>query len=117
MQTHEEEKRKESGKSVQATKSQASAGKFWCSSCGAEYARMFALRLHMKTAHGLVEEVIQDEEHSSAAPEDVLAQTDSETAVLIAAAEADAAYINAVVNDVDVVGSVPTYEEVAVEVG
>ncbi|XP_020814935.1 zinc finger protein 271 [Drosophila serrata] len=117
MQTHEEEKSKGNGKDVQATtKSQSSSGKFWCSSCGAEYARMFALRLHMKTAHGLTEEVIQQTENSQPALEDVLAtEVDSETAVLIAAAEADAAYINAVVNAVDVVGSVPTYEEVAVE--
>ncbi|XP_017024914.1 zinc finger protein ZFP2 [Drosophila kikkawai] len=117
MQTHEDEKSKGNGKGVQAsTKSQPSAGKFWCSSCGAEYARMFALRMHMKTAHGLTEEVIQQEENSSTALEDVLPTVvDSETAVLIAAAEADAAYINAVVNAVDVVGSVPTYEEVAVE--
>ncbi|KAH8237251.1 hypothetical protein KR038_008340, partial [Drosophila bunnanda] len=117
MQTHEEEKSKGNGKGVQATtKSQQSAGKFWCSSCGAEYARLFALRLHMKTAHDLTEEVIQQTEHSQPALEDVLAtEVDSETAVLIAAAEADAAYINAVVNAVDVVGSVPTYEEVAVE--
>ncbi|XP_043645734.1 zinc finger protein 814 [Drosophila teissieri] len=94
--------------SAQTSKSQA-AGKFYCNTCGAEYVRLFALRMHIKSAHGLVEE----QENPSTSPETahVNEADDSETAVLIAAAEADAAYINAVVNDVNVVGSVPTYEE------
>ncbi|XP_037716651.1 zinc finger protein 2 isoform X2 [Drosophila subpulchrella] len=119
MQTHKDDKRKGSTgastptlKSGQPAKSQA-AGKFYCSTCGAEYARLFALRLHMKSAHGVVEDAALRQEDPSSTTEEVQAveTDDSETAVLIAAAEADAAYINAVVNDVDVVGSVPTYEE------
>jgi len=72
----------------------------------------------MKSAHGVVEDATLRQEDPSSTTEEVQAveTDDSETAVLIAAAEADAAYINAVVNDVDVVGSVPTYEE-CVEVG
>jgi len=72
----------------------------------------------MKSAHGVVEDAALRQDDSSSTTEEVqtVETDDSETAVLIAAAEADAAYINAVVNDVDVVGSVPTYEE-CVEVG
>lgn len=118
MQTHKEISSKGSVgsgtpniKSAATSKSQA-AGKFYCNTCGAEYARLFALRLHMKSAHGLVEE--QENPATSTDAAHVAETDDSETAVLIAAAEADAAYINAVVNDVDIVGTVPTYEECVV---
>ncbi|XP_017081593.1 zinc finger protein 260 isoform X2 [Drosophila eugracilis] len=114
MQTHNDDKsvggassRTTSVKSGQLTKSQT-VGKHYCSTCGAEYARLFALRVHMKSAHGVIENGSLQHEKPSGVTEDA---DDSETAVLIAAAEADAAYINAVVNDVDVVGSVPSYEE------
>ncbi|KAH8347895.1 hypothetical protein KR084_002199, partial [Drosophila pseudotakahashii] len=119
MLTHNDDKEKGSAgdstpnsKNGKPAKGQA-AGKFYCSTCGAEYARLFSLRLHMKSSHGVVEDgALQQEDSTSTAEEVQAAETDdSETAVLIAAAEADAAYINAVVNDVDVVGSVPTYEE------
>ncbi|XP_017050303.1 zinc finger protein 2 homolog [Drosophila ficusphila] len=112
MQTHKDERSKGSvGARTLALKSGQPArnqlgGKFCCSICGAEYARIFALRLHMKSVHGVVEDASSTTDDAQATNAD-----DSETAVLIAAAEADAAYINAVANDVDVMGTVPTYED------
>ncbi|XP_017010234.2 zinc finger protein draculin [Drosophila takahashii] len=110
MVTHKEDKEKGTSNSKNGKNA---AGKFYCSTCGAEYARLFSLRLHMKSSHGVVEDGAAQQEDPSSTAEDLQAAEtdDSETAVLIAAAQADAAYINAVVNDVDVVGSVPTYEE------
>ncbi|KAH8272881.1 hypothetical protein KR018_006661 [Drosophila ironensis] len=109
MQTHDENGSSKAGAGAGAgpsAKSQSS-GKFWCSTCGAEYARLFPLRLHMKAAHGLTDSPPREE----ASPGKDMEAEDSETAVLIAAAEADAAYISAVVNDVDVSSSVPSFQE------
>ncbi|XP_017106263.2 zinc finger protein 454 [Drosophila bipectinata] len=113
MQTHHAEKgNKSSGAKSSSTSKSTPAGKFWCKICGAEYARVFALRLHMKSAHGITEDADLPQEEVPATDAPGMAETeDSETAVLIAAAEADAAYINAVVNDVGLDGSVPSYQE------
>lgn len=118
MQTHKEEKGNQSSGAKGSSSSRTMpAGKFWCKICGAEYARVFALRLHMKSAHGLTEDTDLPQEEPPVTEGPHMSETeDSETAVLIAAAEADAAYISAVVNDVDVDGSVPSYQE-GVEVG
>ncbi|KAH8373036.1 hypothetical protein KR009_011018, partial [Drosophila setifemur] len=112
MQTHEDEKSEipapRSGSSV---KSQP-ARKICCRTCGAQYARLFALRLHMKSAHGLAENTSHMQQGQPYLTEDRHAKAeDSESDVLIAAAEAEAAYIGTGGNYVNVVGSVPTYEE------
>ncbi|BFG03984.1 zinc finger protein 271 [Drosophila madeirensis] len=87
-------------------------GKCSCSECGAEYSRAYALRQHLKSAHGKVLGAdAQKNEQTSLKEPQVAEADDSEAAIRIAAAEADAAYMNAVVNDVDVSGSVPTYQE------
>ncbi|XP_060652397.1 zinc finger protein 624 [Drosophila nasuta] len=97
-----------------AVKSQQLTNKYWCITCGAEYERPFALRLHMKAAHGHPDDAdsrlakvppsIDDDNNEVMVP-------DSETAVLIAAANADsAAYLDAG-DELDVVIAEPKYEE------
>ncbi|KAH8398210.1 hypothetical protein KR222_002871, partial [Zaprionus bogoriensis] len=80
------------------------ANKYWCVTCGAEYARPFALRLHMKAAHGHPDDA--DTRLAIVAPtdEDEAVVPDTETAVLIAAAKTDSAYLSAA-------DSAPKYEE------
>ncbi|KAH8297007.1 hypothetical protein KR044_003320, partial [Drosophila immigrans] len=100
-----------------AVKSQQLSNKYWCVTCGAEYARPFALRLHMKAAHGhpddadtrLAKEPPAND--GSACDSDEVMVPDTETAVLIAAANADSAYLDAGDNDLDSVSVVPKYEE------
>ncbi|XP_001361853.3 zinc finger protein 2 [Drosophila pseudoobscura] len=88
------------------------SGKFRCSECGAEYSRIYALRQHLKSIHGMVEGAHAQKNDPPSIKESRVAEAnDSEAAIRKAAAEADAAYRNAVVNDVDVSGSVPTYQE------
>ncbi|EDW60715.2 zinc finger protein 260 [Drosophila virilis] len=94
-----------------AIKSQQISNKYWCVTCGAEYARPFALRLHMKAAHGHPDDADTRLARVAATDEDEIIVPDTETAVLIAAAKADSAYLNAAANDVDVMGAVPKYEE------
>lgn len=97
-----------------AIKSQQLSNKYWCVTCGAEYARPFPLRLHMKAAHGHPDDA-DTRLAKVPAPEDdddeEIIVPDTETAVLIAAAKADSAYLDAAANDVDVMGAVPKYEE------
>ncbi|KRG05110.1 zinc finger protein 836 isoform X1 [Drosophila mojavensis] len=102
-----------------AIKSQQLSNKYWCVTCGAEYARPFALRLHMKAAHGhpddadtrLAKVPAPEDEDDDEDNDEEIAVPDTETAVLIAAAKADSAYLDAAANDVDVMGAVPKYEE------
>lgn len=89
-----------------ATKSQQMANKYWCDTCGAEYARPFALRLHMKAAHGHTDTA--DTQLDLEAPtndDDEFIVPDTETAVLIAAAKSDSSYQP---NSLD---TAPKYEE------
>ncbi|XP_034477477.1 zinc finger protein 260 isoform X2 [Drosophila innubila] len=90
-------------------KNQHLSNKYWCVTCGAEYARPFALRLHMKSAHGHPDDADTRLAKVSATDNDEAIVPDTETAVLIAAAKADSAYLNSADNDLDV--SDPKYEE------
>ncbi|KAH8384693.1 hypothetical protein KR093_005570, partial [Drosophila rubida] len=100
-----------------AVQSQQLANKYWCVTCGAEYARPFALRHHMKAAHGHPDDAdtrlakLPPVNDAVPSDSDEVMVPDTETAVLIAAANADAAYLNASDNDLDVVSAVPKYEE------
>ncbi|ALC41004.1 Opbp [Drosophila busckii] len=97
------------------SKSQQLPNKYWCETCGAEYARPFALRIHMKEAHGQMDDA--DTRLTKVTPpdeldtEEELLAPDTETAVLIAAAKADADYLHAGVPDVDVAGAVQKFED------
>ncbi|KAM8713300.1 hypothetical protein ACLKA7_013591 [Drosophila subpalustris] len=92
-----------------AIKSQQLSNKYWCVTCGAEYARPFALRLHMKSAHGHPDDADTRLAKVAAPDNDEAIVPDTETAVLIAAAKADSAYLNSADNDLD--DSDPKYEE------
>lgn len=83
------------------------ANKYWCDTCGAEYARPFALRLHMKAAHGDTDtaDTQQDLEAPTNDDDDEFIVPDTETAVLIAAANTDSSYQP---NSLD---TAPKYEE------
>ncbi|XP_030375219.1 zinc finger protein 2 [Scaptodrosophila lebanonensis] len=93
--------------------SSGGSGKFSCVECGAEYARPFGLRLHMKSAHGLVMGStikLEDDRTVSEVEESDAAATDSETALLIAAAAADAAQVKEETCNIEDTGS--SYEEI-----
>ncbi|EDW00697.1 GH21026 [Drosophila grimshawi] len=110
MSTHKTNDAKSAGNQV--TKSQNMSNKYWCVTCGAEYARPFALRLHMKASHGHQDDA--DTRFAKIAPtddDDEIIVPDTETAVLIAAAKADSAYLCDEANEVDIMGAVPKYEE------